>query len=135
MLQSPFSKVPGFQACNVVKKGTPRQVFFREYCEIFKNIYFEKHLETVASETQLVNTKLFVKIRLCKNMLSKTYYKTRNAGTQNNGTRNTCGTAEHPQTVVEQRSIPEYQQNTNVTSAEQHGTLKPYKEKNNCIVF
>ena len=25
-------------------------MFFCEYCEIFKNIYFEKHLQTMASE-------------------------------------------------------------------------------------
>ena len=30
-------------------KETPTQVFFSEYCEIFKNIYFEKHLWTTAS--------------------------------------------------------------------------------------
>ena len=28
---------------------TPIQVFFCEYCEIFKNTYFEKHLRTTAS--------------------------------------------------------------------------------------
>ena len=33
------------------------------------------------------------------------YYKTRNTGTQNNGTQNTSGTAEHPGTVVEQLYI------------------------------
>ena len=42
------------------------------------------------------------------------YYKTRNAGTRNNGTRNTGeivntgGTAEHPETVAEQRNTPEH---------------------------
>ena len=34
------------------------------------------------------------------------YYKTRNAGTQNNGTQDTDGTAEHPRTVVGQREHP-----------------------------
>ena len=29
------------------------QVFSCEYCEIFKNIYFEEHLPTTASENQL----------------------------------------------------------------------------------
>ena len=28
---------------------TPTQVFFCEYCEIFKSAYFEQHLETAAS--------------------------------------------------------------------------------------
>ena len=35
------------------------------------------------------------------------YHKTRNAETQNNETRNTGGIAEHPETVAEQRNIPE----------------------------
>ena len=32
------------------QKETPTLVFFCEYCEIFKNTYFEKHLRTTASE-------------------------------------------------------------------------------------
>ena len=43
-------------------------MLFREYCEIFKNTYFEKHLRTAASETHLINNKLFIKILLRKNM-------------------------------------------------------------------
>ena len=31
-------------------KKTPTQVFFSEYCEFFKNIYFEEHLLTAASD-------------------------------------------------------------------------------------
>ena len=31
------------------KKGTPTQVFYCEYCEIFKNTYYEKHLPTATS--------------------------------------------------------------------------------------
>ena len=38
----------GLQACNFVKE-TPAQVFSCEYCEIFKNTYFEEHLWTAAS--------------------------------------------------------------------------------------
>ena len=30
-------------------KGTPTQVFSCEFCEIFKNTYFEEHLRTTAS--------------------------------------------------------------------------------------
>ena len=30
-------------------KETPTQVFFCEHCEVFKNTYFEKHLQTTAS--------------------------------------------------------------------------------------
>ena len=43
-------------------------MFSREYCKIFKDTYFEKHLRTAASETQLVNTKLVIKILFCKNI-------------------------------------------------------------------
>ena len=32
-----------------LKKWTPAQVFSSEYCKIFKNAYFEKHLQTTAS--------------------------------------------------------------------------------------
>ena len=31
-------------------KETPTQVVFCEYCEIFKNTYFEDHLQIAASE-------------------------------------------------------------------------------------
>ena len=37
------------QACNFIKQ-TPTLVFFSEYCEIFKNTYFEEHLLTAASD-------------------------------------------------------------------------------------
>ena len=33
--------------CN--EKETPTKVFSCEYCEIFKNIYFEEHLRTAVS--------------------------------------------------------------------------------------
>ena len=32
------------QACNVIKKETPSQVFSCQFCEIFKNIFFIEHL-------------------------------------------------------------------------------------------
>ena len=38
------------QTCNFVKKGLLTQVFSSTYCEIFKNIYFEEHLLTAASD-------------------------------------------------------------------------------------
>ena len=69
-----------------------------------------------------------------KNAFYLAYYKTRNSGT-----RNTGGTAEHPETVAEQlnitRNTPEYQRNTNVTTVEQPGTTERYNTKNNCIIF
>ena len=45
----------------LLKRDSKRGVF-RKYCEIFKNIFFEKHLRTAASETHLINTKLLIKI-------------------------------------------------------------------------
>ena len=40
-----------------LSKETPTQVFTCEYCEIFKNKYFEKHLRTTASRRFLHNKK------------------------------------------------------------------------------
>ena len=36
--------------CNFIKNETPAQMLFCEYCETFKNNYFEEHLPTAASE-------------------------------------------------------------------------------------
>ena len=48
VLEPLFNKVADPQACNF-KKENPTQVFSSEYCEIFKNTYFEKQLQTAAS--------------------------------------------------------------------------------------
>ena len=50
MLEALFSKVASPKAYNFNKKETPTQVFTCEYCEIFKNTYFEEHLQMAASE-------------------------------------------------------------------------------------
>ena len=42
------SKKGALIGCNFIKK-TLTQVFSCEYCEIFKNTYFEEHLRTAAS--------------------------------------------------------------------------------------
>ena len=68
------------------------------------------------------------------------YYKTRNAGKRNNRTQNTCGTAEHPRTVAEQRNNSGTLRNTNGTPAQRNtagksGTTEPYKTNNNCSDF
>ena len=70
------------------------------------------------------------------------YYKTRNAGTRNNKTWNTSGTAEHPGTVAEQWNTPEhqwntleYQQNNSITPAEHPRTTKQYKRKKSVVFF
>ena len=41
-------------ACNFIKKKTMAQVFFCEFCEIFKNKYFIEHLQTTASAGLLI---------------------------------------------------------------------------------
>ena len=46
MLECLFNKVAG-----------PTQLFSSKYCEIFKNIYFEKHLRTAASGKYKSNRK------------------------------------------------------------------------------
>ena len=48
-----LNKVAGHKACNFVKKKTSTPMFSCEYCKIFKNIYYEEHLHTAASEVTL----------------------------------------------------------------------------------
>ena len=43
-----ISHIIGLKTCNFIKKRIQTQVFCCEYCEIFKNTYFEKHLRTIA---------------------------------------------------------------------------------------
>ena len=43
---------------------------------------------------------------MIKRELIRAYHKTMNAGTQNNGTRNMGGTAEHPGTIMETTEHP-----------------------------
>ena len=50
MLESFFNTVTGLQACKLVKKQIPTQVFSCEYCKFFKSIYFEEYLQRAASE-------------------------------------------------------------------------------------
>ena len=49
VLESLFRKVAGLKACKFIKKKAATQVFSREHCEIFKNIYFEEDLRMAAS--------------------------------------------------------------------------------------
>ena len=41
------------QGLQLYQKQTPTQVLSCEYCEIFKNTYFEEHLQTAASAKKL----------------------------------------------------------------------------------
>ena len=49
VLESLFNKVAGHNGLQLYEKETPTQVLCCEYCEIFKNTYFEEHLRTAAS--------------------------------------------------------------------------------------
>ena len=49
VLESLFNKAAGLEAYNFIKIETVAQVFSCEYGKIFKNIYFEIHLQTAAS--------------------------------------------------------------------------------------
>ena len=48
MLELHFNKVAGLEAYNCIK-DTRTQVLSCEYCEIFKNIYFEEYMQTAVS--------------------------------------------------------------------------------------
>ena len=50
MYESLFVKIAGLQVYNFMKKRLRHRCFLCEYCELFKNTYFGKHLETTASE-------------------------------------------------------------------------------------
>ena len=46
-----FNKIAGLrpEVCNFIKQETLAQVFFCEFCEIFKNTYFTEHLWVTTS--------------------------------------------------------------------------------------
>ena len=48
------------QVCNFIKKETPAQVFFSEFCEISRSTFFTEHLWTTASEVLLIIRNNFV---------------------------------------------------------------------------
>ena len=49
MLESLINKVAALKACNFIKKRLQHSFFFYKYCKIFKNTYFDEHLQTAAS--------------------------------------------------------------------------------------
>ena len=50
MLESLLNKVAGLKPYNFIKKETLTQVFFYEFCKIFRNSYFAEHVQTPASK-------------------------------------------------------------------------------------
>ena len=63
------------QACKFVKKGTPIQGFFYDFCEIFKDTFFTEHLLVAASviiqkSNKTIKLKqFFYRIQHCRNLL------------------------------------------------------------------
>ena len=57
-----FKKVAG-QACNFIKKDSLAQVFSCDFCEISKNTFFTKHIQTTASK--VINRKFNTHIIYC----------------------------------------------------------------------
>ena len=53
-MESLFNEVAGLRPAALLKRDSNARVFL--YCEIFKNTYFEKHLQTIASEDRINNT-------------------------------------------------------------------------------
>ena len=53
MLESLFNKVTGLQACNFTKKRLQHRRFPMNIAN-FKNNYFEKHLQTAASDSSYI---------------------------------------------------------------------------------
>ena len=52
VLESLFNKVVCLNACNLIKKETPTQMFSCENCETFKNTFFYRTPLVVASEEE-----------------------------------------------------------------------------------
>ena len=48
--KSLFNKVPGLRPACLLIKETLAQVFFCQFCEIFKNTFLKEHLWTTDSE-------------------------------------------------------------------------------------
>ena len=46
VLESLFKKLQTFRSGTLLKRDFIKKVFSCEYCEIFKNTYFEEHLQT-----------------------------------------------------------------------------------------
>ena len=63
-------------ASNFIKKETLAQVFSREFCKIFKNIFSTEHLSTSASVLRTlwsIYDEFFAKMRCTKNKFSIKY--------------------------------------------------------------
>ena len=54
-----IAEVP--EACNLIEKEIPSQMFSTEFWEMFRNTYFVEHLETAASERQQINYRFNIK--------------------------------------------------------------------------
>ena len=68
-----LAKLQASRTAALLQRDPEAGVFFFVNIAIFKNTYFGKHLRTAASETHLINTKLFLRILLSKSMISERF--------------------------------------------------------------
>ena len=74
VLESLLNKVAELQACNVIKKTTPTQVFSCEYCEVFKNSFFIEHLRWLVLQVLYKNSCSQGFCKLHENISSSGYF-------------------------------------------------------------
>ena len=70
VLESHFLKIFRHEACNFIKKETPKKLFFCEFCEVFKNTFFTEHFLTTSlcnSSCSFILQRIFLYI--CPNLL------------------------------------------------------------------
>ena len=64
-----FNKVSGFSPAILWKKRTPTQVFSCEFCKMFEDTYFGKHLRTTTFvKNTLINTFNYLKTKILINI-------------------------------------------------------------------
>ena len=85
------------QSLFFLTKRDSTQVFFSEYCEIFKSTYFEEHLRTDASE--LRSPLIFQKTKRLKavNYFCQTFLSSQMFGKGPNYATTLAGTKKHAQ--------------------------------------
>ena len=69
MLESLFDKVTGLEVCNFIEKRL-QQLCSCKYWKIFKNTYFEEHLQTAVSIRLIIKLVISIwHLFLIKNMM------------------------------------------------------------------
>ena len=69
-LESLLNRVTCLKTCNVIKKRLQRRLFSSEYCEIFRNTYFEEHM---LQADPMILSLLLIKLKgYCLQLFAKT---------------------------------------------------------------